>query len=111
MSSRPHVTPHAEKPSRPAGRPSGLETTATNYCPHCGGELDRSLAQHMAQGVCEQHRSRNEEPRPKPNRESEEYPEPPLLDEHDEREHEPIDIDERRDLADELADAGVWPAE
>ena len=65
----------------------------------------------MAQGVCEQHRARNEEPRPKPNRESEEYPEPPLLEEHDEREHVEDGLAERRRLADELADAGVWPGE
>ena len=107
MSSRPHITPHAEKPSRPAGRPSGLEPTATNYCPHCGAELDRSLAQHMARGLCEQHKAGVEERREsQPARE--EYPDPPLLETHDELEHEPIDIDERRDLADELADAGVW---
>ena len=109
MSSKQHDTAAIEKTSlRTPDRPKGLETTSTKFCPHCGGELDRSLAQHMAQGVCEQHRSRNEEPRPKANDESEEYPDPPLLETHGELEHAGHDLEERRELADELADAGVW---
>lgn len=108
MSSKPHHTATAEKSSDPY--PSGLETSATNYCPHCGGPLDESLAQHMARGLCEEYKSRNEEytrePEPEP-----ELVTPPLLEEHDERQHVDDDLDERRALADELEAADVWPSD
>ena len=106
MSSKPHHTATAEKSSDP--HPTGLETSSTKFCPHCGFPLeDSSLAQHMARGVCEEHRSRNEDT---PKREqTDSYREPPTLENHDRREHVEPDTDARRDLADELEEAGVWP--
>jgi len=87
--------------------PDGLETTSTKFCPHCGGPLDESLAQHMARGLCEEHTSRNEEytrePEPEP-----ELVTPPLLEEHDSREHVDDDLEDRQALADELEAKGVW---
>ena len=106
MSSKSYDNATAEKLSdTPSPYPDGLETTSINYCPHCGGELDRSLAQHMAHGRCEEHTPDSEEATPTPDPE---IVTPPLLEEHDEREHADVDFEERRQLADELAEAGVW---
>ena len=84
--------------SRPASG-SGM-----SYCPHCGAELARRLAEHMGRGLCGEHTSPNRSP-PTPD---EPEIEPPTLDNHDERDHPDDDLDERRALADELADADVW---
>ena len=84
--------------SRLAGR-SGI-----NYCPHCGAELSETLAEHMGRGACGEHSSPNRSP-PTPD---EPEIEPPTLDTHDERDHPDADLDERRALADELADEDVW---
>jgi hypothetical protein len=107
MSSKPHHTATAEKSSDPY--PSGVETSAFNYCPHCGGPLDEGLAQHMARGRCQEYTSPNNQspPKPEPTTIS-----PPTLDNHDA--YGAVDEDEleqRRALADELAEAGVWPGE
>jgi hypothetical protein len=76
-----------------------------NYCPHCGDPLDRRLAEHMGRDACREHDEPESSPPPRPDE-----PEisPPLLEEHDEREHTGADLDERRALADELAEKGVW---
>ena len=106
MSSKPHQTQGTEKPSR-YKRDTATEAVGFNYCPHCGAELSATLAQHMGHGACGEHTSRNEET-PPPQPEVDKYDEPPTLDNHAERDHPDDDLDERRQLADELADAGVW---
>jgi hypothetical protein len=84
---------------------SRLDTrSGMNYCPHCGDELSRTLAEHMGRGACGEHSSPNRSP-PTP---AEPEIEPPTLDNHDEREHGGADLDERRALAEELAEKGVW---
>lgn len=88
--------------SRPAGG------SAMNYCPHCGAELSETLAEHMGRGACGEHTSPERSPPPTPD---EPDISPPTLDNHDEREHTGADLDERRALADELAEKGVWTAE
>ena len=86
---------------------SSRPASGSKPCPHCGDDLDRGLAQHMTLGECDGHEPST--PPTSTNDLPERYDELPLsLDEHDEREHEPIDIDERRALADQLAEAGVW---
>ena len=87
---------------------SSRPSSGSKPCPHCGGTLDRGLAQHMTLGQCDGHEP-NTPPTTSTNDLPERYDELPLsLDELEERKQEPFDIDERRDLADELADADVW---
>ena len=77
-------------------------------CPHCGDDLDRGLAQHMTLSECDGH-DPSAPPTTSTNDLPDRYDELPIdIDEHEGREQEPFDIDERRDLADELADADVW---
>lgn len=74
------------------------------HCPHCGGELDRSLPQHMAHGLCQKHTSpgvaaiRDAEPEPDPSGVPvlEEAPETVEFDEEDRR--------RRQQLAEEVGD-------
>lgn len=87
--------------------PSGIETTLFNFCPHCGGRLDRGLAQHMANGLCDSHTSGSERV-VAPAQPQQEYQHMPALEDHDEREHVDDDLEERRKLADELTAEGVW---
>ena len=86
---------------------SSRADTASKPCPHCGGRLDRGLAQHMTLGECDAVEATR-----MPSRSTSDLPERyddlPLLEEHAEREHADHDLDERRALADELAEAGVW---
>ena len=87
---------------------SSRPASGSKPCPHCGDDLDRGLAQHMTLGQCDGH-----EPSTPSRSTTNELPErydglPLSLEDHDERDHEPIDIDERRALADELTEAGVW---
>jgi hypothetical protein len=107
MSSRPHHTQRTEKPST-SERRAAAEASDFNFCPHCGGPLEGTLAEHMGRGACDEHTSPERSPPPTPDE-----PEitPPLLEEHDEREHPDDDLDERRALADELAEKGVWTGE
>jgi hypothetical protein len=107
MSSKPQHTIGSDKVSR-SERRAAAEATDFNYCPHCGGELDRRLAQHMARGLCGEYTSRSEESAKTTPDPRDSYPAPPTLDTHAEREHPPDDLDDRRELADELADADVW---
>ena len=87
---------------------SSRPASGSKPCPHCGDDLDRGLAQHMTLGECDGHEPTTPS-RSTTNDLPQRYDDLPLsLDDHDERDHEPIDIDERRELADELADAGVW---
>lgn len=104
MSSKPHHTRSTEKPSRHQ-RAAAAEATDFNFCPHCGAPLDGTLAQHMGRGGCGEHDEPNLSPPPTPD---EPEIEAPLLEEHDEREHPPDDIDERRAVADRLEKEGVW---
>lgn len=107
MSSKQYDTATREKSSAtPSPHPDGVETSAFKFCPHCGGELgDEGLALHMSRGRCDEHTSPNNQapPAPEPTTIS-----PPLLEEHDEREHVDDDIEQRRALADELEAEGVW---
>ena len=86
---------------------SSRPASGSKPCPHCGGRLNRGLAQHMTLGECDAVESTR-----MPARSTSDLPDRdddlPLLEEHDEREHADHDLDERRALADELADAGVW---
>ena len=89
---------------------SSRPASGSTACPHCDVLLDRSLAQHMTLGECDGHEPSTP---PTATRSTSDLPErydelPIDIDDHDERDHEPIDIDERRDLADELTEAGVW---
>jgi hypothetical protein len=60
--------------------------------------------------MCDEHTSRSQQAaRNRQPDESKAYPDPPMLENHDRRDHVEPDTDARRDLADELEEAGVWP--
>ena len=84
---------------------AAADATEFNYCPHCGDPLDGTLAEHMGRGACGDHTEPNQSAPPRPDKQE---IEPPALDNHAEREHPDNDLDERRALADELAEDDVW---
>jgi len=86
---------------------SSRADTGSKPCPHCGGRLDRGLAQHMTLGECDAVESTPTATKSTSDL-PERYDELPVLEEHDERDHADHDLDERRALADELAETGVW---
>ena len=88
---------------------SSSSASATKPCPHCGGTLDRGLAEHMARGHCGGYDSPATVPTSTTNDLPERYEELPLLEEHDQRDHADHDLDERRELAEKLAETGDWP--
>ena len=88
---------------------SSRPASGSKPCPHCGARLERGLAQHMTLGECDGH-----EPSTPPTTSTDDLParydELPLsLEEHDNDDHVDHDLDERRELADELAKTGDWP--
>ena len=109
MSSKQHDTLTGEK-NAPVGsaHPNGLETSALQFCPHCGSPVEDSLAQHKSRGQCGAYTSNAQEANRGADRDRE-YEHMPVLEEHTESAAEEIDIEARRRLADELAAAGVWP--
>ena len=109
MSSKQHDALTSEK-NAPVGseHASGLETSALQFCPHCGSPVENSLAQHKSRGQCGAYTSNAQEANRGADRDRE-YEHMPVLEEHTESAAEQIDIEGRRRLADELAAAGVWP--